>query len=153
MPPQKKFTPPKKLFQKIIFSQFQFRLNKKKLKKNCPLPQKNFPAKKINFSQIQFSFKNNKIYLKNFKKNSPPSKFNFVNPNGNSWVDSRRSACTMGKWGPSSAHAYHIKILTSLKIEGKFLIWWLLFTSGVSIMKKNSVKLKSCDCTVVAHTK
>ena len=32
-------------------------------------------------------------------------KFNFVNPNRNSWVDSSRSACAIGKWAPPLANA------------------------------------------------
>ena len=57
-----KETPQKKLFQKIIFSQFQFRpKTNKKSKRIAPPQKKNFPAKKINFSQIQFRSKTKKM--------------------------------------------------------------------------------------------
>ena len=42
---------------------------------------------------------------KNYFKKLFFLKFNFVNPNRNSWVDSRRSACAMGKWAPPLANA------------------------------------------------
>ena len=76
----------------------------------APPPKKYHPpAKKIisknYFFSNSISSKNKTIDLKNFKKIAPPFlknppaniNFNFVNPNCNSWVDSRRSACAMGK--------------------------------------------------------
>ena len=59
---QKKIPPPKKLFQKIIFSQFQFRLKKKK---------KIAPPKKINFSQVQFRLKKKKMTFSQFQFRQP----------------------------------------------------------------------------------
>ena len=66
-PPQKKIIPhTKKLFQKIIFSQFQF-LQKKltiKSQKHLAPHQKNPPAQKIIFSQFHLRQKNYKFQKK-----------------------------------------------------------------------------------------
>ena len=76
-------------------------------------------------------------------------KFNFVNPNRNSLVDSRRSACANGKWAPPLANAIFLQIaalcintklvsLFCMMIQNKIILdlsnWlfcaiWVLFPS------------------------
>ena len=64
------------LFQKNIFSQFQFRLKTKKNDlTNLPPPPKKNPPKKISkiiFSQFRFRLKTTKKNLTNLKKFCPP---------------------------------------------------------------------------------
>ena len=71
------------------------------------------PKKKISRPKqlifLKFNFvKKKKIDLTNFKKNCPPPLQKIPKPNlfsnRNSWVNSRRSACAMGKWAPPLAN-------------------------------------------------
>ena len=76
---QKKNPWPKKLFQKIIFPNFNF----VKTLKNCPPPfKKNPPAKLIisknYFSQFQFHQNKKKNWLTNIFFKSPPSKKSLI---------------------------------------------------------------------------
>ena len=103
--------PPPKKHPLPIFLLLFFSISSKqeKLDKILPPLKKNPLAKKI-ISQFQIRLKTT-IDLNNFKKSPWPNSyffflnFNFFNSNCNSWVDSRRSACAMGKVAPPLANA------------------------------------------------